>query len=382
MASAPPNKAAAGHSYLPHETLVYQSGRGDNDTPSHYKIPNENGYFPAAADVNNGGFAVSCEPATLYQIHPRYYPRGSIQDFADGPLATGVLTLRDPDDGTADEVALVGTCADIIFYVAVDDVVTKTSDTEFVLLLPKDCIVIDLGGVENAETLRTVERTLAARIKFRDDTLVKKDASGKTVVYPEALPDDAASRAMYRTSSTIAKMIVGASKKGAGMIDDYGDKKRQSITETKEVKMSKGSTSLAKSARSASVVALSMVTKVSETISDAVGSKVGKAAAIKEGDTEKKKKARTLLLASSIAYGEIADGASEGYEVVVKSAQDQATSFVAKKYGEEAADVARHTAGATINFGRAALSARRVVSVKKIAKSAGKNMVKETIKTI
>lgn len=382
MVSSPLRKSAAGNAYLPHEPPIYQPGQDNNDAPSHYKIPNENGYFPAAADGNNGGFVLSCEPVTLYQIHPRYYPHGSVQDFADGPLATGVLTLRDPDDGTAEEVALVGTCADIIFYVTVDDVVTKTRDTEFVLLLPKDCIVVDLGGVEDAEKIHAVMNVLAARMKFRDDTLVKKDANEKEIVYPEALPDDAASRVMYRASSTIASMIVEASKKGAEMIDDYGDKKRQNITETKEVKMGKGSKGLAKSARGASVEALSLVTKVSEKISDVVGSKVGKAAAIKEGDTEKKKKARTLLLASSIAYGEIADGASEGYEMVVKAAQDQATSFVATKYGEDAADVARHTAGATINFGRAALTARRVVNVKKIAKSAGKNMIKETIKSI
>ena len=66
---------------------------------------------------------------------------------------------------------------------------------------------------------------------------------------------------------------------------------------------------------------------------------------------------------------------------MVKSAKAQAVSFVSLKYGEDAGELARHTAGAAANFGSAALTARRVVNVKAIAKTAGKQMVKETIKS-
>ena len=38
-------------------------------------------------------------------------------------------------------------------------------------------------------------------------------------------------------------------------------------------------------------------------------------------------------------------GALETYEVISKSDQSQATPFVAKKYGKEAAELGRHMAG-------------------------------------
>lgn len=65
---------------------------------------------------------------------------------------------------------------------------------------------------------------------------------------------------------------------------------------------------------------------------------------------------------------------------MVTAAKMQATSFVATKYGEDAAELARHTAGSAANFGRTALTARRIVNVKKIAKSAGKSAVKTAVK--
>jgi hypothetical protein len=64
------------------------------------------------------------------------------------------------------------------------------------------------------------------------------------------------------------------------------------------------------------------------------------------------KKARSLLLASTLAYAEIGHGASEGYEMMVKSAQSQATAYVAKKYGQSAAELCRHTAGAAAKDAR------------------------------
>jgi hypothetical protein len=65
---------------------------------------------------------------------------------------------------------------------------------------------------------------------------------------------------------------------------------------------------------------------------------------------------------------------------MVKSAQSQAAAYVVIKYGQSAAELCRHTAGAATNFGRAALTARRIVDFKKVMKSAGKTMVKEGIK--
>jgi hypothetical protein len=115
-------------------------------------------------------------------------------------------------------------------------------------------------------------------------------------------------------------------------------------------------------------------------ISEFVGEKLGKACAVKGGDTATKAKARSLLLASTLSYGEMSNGASECYENVVRVAKAQATSFVAAKYGQSAAELCRHTAGAATNFGRAALTARRVVDPKTLIKSVAKHAVKESVK--
>lgn len=99
---------------------------------------------------------------TIYQIHP---PQGGGK--SDESLASGTFTLRDPAAGTADEVALVGQCNDTLFYVMNDDAITKSSDSEFMLMLPEDCILIDLTGCSEADVLQ-VEGLFAARIYTKD----------------------------------------------------------------------------------------------------------------------------------------------------------------------------------------------------------------------
>jgi len=346
---------------------------GENGLPSCYHIPSESGYFPSAS-VDVEAIAVA-ENVTLYQIHPRFGEK------LDAPLASGTLILSDPDGGTAEEVAFVGQCDDIVFYVMADDATTKTSEKEFMLMLPSDCIVVDLSECADQMVLH-IEGLLAARTKFHDETAIEEEEEKKgKPKYPEDLPRDPVSKAMFRTSAQMARMIVSISQKGAEKIDNYGEKKKENITESKDVKVGRASIKIAKVTRNVSEKTHSVTTKISDKISDVVGGKVGRTAAIKEGDTKTKKKARRLLLASSIAYAEVATGASEGYEIMVKSAKAQAVSFVSLKYGEDAGELARHTAGAAANFGSAALTARRVVNVKAIAKTAGKQMVKETIKS-
>mmetsp|Transcript_18122 Transcript_18122/g.43588 ORF Transcript_18122/g.43588 Transcript_18122/m.43588 type:complete len:190 (+) Transcript_18122:391-960(+) len=185
---------------------------------------------------------------------------------------------------------------------------------------------------------------------------------------------------MFRASCSVSRMIVSAGEVGASKIDAYGEKKREGVTEGRDVKVGKTGIMLARGTRTVSEKAYDITERVSEKLSDVLGGRLGRAAAIKEGDSKRKRRARSLLLASTISYAEIGSGASGGYEAMVRSAQSQATEFVAKKYGGSAAELCRHTAGAAANFGRAALTARRVVNVKKIAKSAGKQMVKESIK--
>jgi hypothetical protein len=356
--------------YLSHPPPVYEEHH--DEVPAHFEIPSENGFFPAAA--SSQAAVASCCPATLYQMHPTYKEKQ-----LDHPIATGTLVLSDPDDGTASQVALVGECDGITFYLLEDDATTKTSETEFMLLLPKDCILVDVSGAP-PESILHLEAVLHARTKFHDETSATTTSEDESDVYPELLPQDKISRGIYQTSKCMSRMIVSASGKVANGIHAYGERRKDAVTETKEKRVSQTSIKMAKATRRVSDTTLRVSIKVSDKISNVIGGSVGKAVAPKPTDSAGKKKARELLLASTIAMDEVSDGVSEGYELMVQAAKAQATGFVAKKYGEDAAELARHTAGSAANFGRTALTARRIVNVKKIAKSAGKNAVKSAIK--
>jgi hypothetical protein len=335
-------------------------------SPSHYVIPNQEGYFPAGSD---GRSLVLIANATLYEIHPSRYEK------PDEPLASGLFTLHDPAAGTADEVALVGQCGDTLFYIMNDDATTKTSEFEFMIMLPENCIILDLTGCSDADALR-VESLFAARTKFHDES----KSLTEITEYPANLPDDKCSRALFRASRKIANCTKAVAAMGASRIDSYGEMKRDSVVQSTDVKVGKTTILIAKGTRAISKKTLQLTEKVSDKISDVLGGKVGRATEIKEGDSANKRRARSLLLASTIAYAEVGNGAAEAYELMVTSAKSQATSFVDKKYGKDMAELTRHTAGAVANFGRAALTARRVVDVKKVVKSAAKRRVKEAIK--
>ena len=357
--------------------------------PLHYTIPNESGYFPAGSE-DPSALLISVDHVTLYQIsiipNDTVSKEGGVNfDNDDGPLASGTLTLRDPDAGTADDVVLVGQCGDGLFYIMADDATKKASKFEFVLLLPKDCIIIDMTECGQENVLR-VEALLAARTKFYDATLEvgepAKSSTSPGIVYPAELPNDNVSKSMFWAASQVSQMVVVVGKMGASTIDTYGEKRKGEIKDEEKTNVQVGEAAIgaAKATRRGSEMVLSVTKSVTGAISDYLGGGIGKAAAIKDDDSALKKKARALLLASTISYGEISNGASECYEQVVKSAKSQTTAFVAEKYGASAAELVRHTTGAVANFGSAALTARRVVNPKKIVKSAAKAMIKETIK--
>lgn len=358
-----------------HATPIYQEHQ-DGD-PSHYEIPNEDGYFPAPSTH----VVASC-PATLYQIHPDYN-KNEESSSEQEPLARGTLRLSDPDDGTATEVALIGECNDVLFLVEATDATTRISDTEFLLLLPHDCILVQVDESVDPETILHLEAIFAARTQFHDETKSVEETNKKQQypdAYPNVLPDDKISHGLYRTSKLVSNLLVATSGKAAQGIEKYGQHKRNSIQVTKEKNVSETSIKVAKATRRVSDTTLRVSTKVSDKISSVIGGGVGRAVAIKEGDSSTKKGARRFLLASTIAFDEVASGATEGYETVVKAAKSQSIAYVSTKYGENAAELARHSAGSAANFGRTALTARRIINVKKIAKSAGKNAVKTAVK--
>lgn len=328
------------------------------------RIPGEEGYFPTG--TNDEGL-VSCE-AKLFQIHPKYGKQGK-------PIASGELILQDPHAGTADEVELVGLCDGISFFVKSGDAATKVSPTDFVLMFPDDCIGLDLEDAAPADVLR-VEGLLAARMKFHDESMM---SSGKSE-NDDLVPDDGACRSMYRMSKWMAAGIVKSSEMGAKKIEAHGEKKRSSITEMQEKQVSKSTIKAAKNLRSVSEKTNAVATKLSDKLSEKVGSSVGKHAVPKGSDSKMKTKARQVLLTLSLAHSEVSDGAREGYNIMTQAAKEETTSFVAAKYGAEAAELARHTTGAVANFGSAALTARRIVNVKKVVKSGVKQMAMQEVK--
>jgi len=357
-----------------------------------FRIPSEEGYFPtgycAAPPL------VCLKSATLYQTHPRFVSKGATVSAemvtdSDGGLmkeiACGEFVVRDPSPGTATEVSLVGSCDGISFYLTSDDEAVRLSENEFVLMLPNDCVLVDLSS-KNAlpDVILHLEGLLAARTNFRD-------ASGETKLgEPELdravlVPDDRLSRAIFKTSKWVGKAAEKAGKAGSRQIDRYGEKKVASIQNTEEKKIGKNTLRLAKGTK----FVAKKTNLVADTVSDKVSGAAGKAVAkhIKsknansnqKEESKKAKKAKQILLTTILAYGEISDGVGEGYNHMSRAAKGQANTFIAKKYGQDAAQLARHTAGATANFGRAALTGRRIINVKNIVKSNAKAMVKEGI---
>jgi len=363
-------------SYKIHEPPVLEDVNSGSIPPV-MRIPNESGYFPTG--TNSEQPLVIASGVTLHQIHPKYKNR------REKAIASGTLTLRDPAAGTASEVALVGECNGTCFYVMNDDATTKVSPKEFVLMLPDDCILMDLGNVppEQDGVILHVEGLLAARTLFHDDSdkamQENRDRSG--VDYRSLVPDDRVSRSMYGASRWVADMIVTVSEKGSKQIEKCGQARTASITETMEpIEVSKNTKKVAETVYSVSKKTNKFSDKISDKLSKSVGKSIGKRLAVKQNDSSRSKQGKGLVLTSSLCYSEVSDGIGIAYENIVKSAKGEATSFVAKKYGEDAAQLARHTTGATVNFGRTALTARRVVNVKQMVKSNAKHLAKASVK--
>ena len=329
------------------------------------RIPDEEGYFPTGA----ASVLLSCE-AQIFQMNLQFATK------IVEPISSGTLTLSDPSPGTVSEVALVCECNGIIFYVTNDDATKKISTTEFMLLLPADCIGVHLAEHTPEASMLLFEALLAARTKFKDES---EEIQRKEMVYPEALPDDNISRAMYRMSKWTSNMVSKGSVNGAKQIENLGQKKRSTIANVHEKKVKESHIKLAKGARKTSEFTLKGVNIATDAIASTIASVVGKHAVSKEGDSDKKKRSRQILISSSIAYGEFSDSVGEAYSVMAKSAQKEAVSFVAEKYGKDASELVRHTAGATFNFGKAALTSRRIVNVKAIAKKIAKEKAKSVI---
>eukprot|EP00566_Odontella_aurita_P015321 CAMPEP_0113528064 /NCGR_PEP_ID=MMETSP0015_2-20120614/1636_1 /TAXON_ID=2838 /ORGANISM="Odontella" /LENGTH=346 /DNA_ID=CAMNT_0000426553 /DNA_START=80 /DNA_END=1117 /DNA_ORIENTATION=- /assembly_acc=CAM_ASM_000160 len=340
--SSPETKASEEHwGYNRHDPPVLD----DDGAVPVLRIPNEPGYFPTGSSK-----ALLLCSAKVFQMHPKYRTKRS------RPIASGFLTLRDPSGGTATEVALVCECNGTSFYIRSDDPTKKIGPNEFMLLLPGDCIGVDLSDNTDPDLVLHFEALLAARTLFHDESSNGKKSK---VEYPENLPTDTTSKTMYKMATWTSKVIVNVSDKAAVKIEGYGQKKMTSVTDVQEKEVKKSHIKMAEKSRRVSEKTREGVEKITGKISDTIGGTLSKHTEVNTKDSKTKTKARKLLLASAISYGEVADGAGEGYSIMATQAKKEAVSFVEKKYGRDAADLARHTAGAAVNFSSAALTTRR-----------------------
>ena len=330
-----------------------------------FTIPGEEGYFPTG---RKDEYLVRCETTRIYQFVPI---GGTIDTTSGNLLAEGPLTLRDPSPGTPEEVVLIGECEGIIFYLKKDDATVKLSNDDFVLFLPDECIGINLGSKEKEEIKLHVEGLLAYRTTFSEDLKKEDEFAGAS---------DKHFQTMVLMSQWLAEQIVKGSEYGASKIEKFGKHKRSKIKETKEVKISSTTMKTAKVTKKVAKGTNKVVTKVSDSITGVMGSAISNAVTPKSTDSKTKEKGRALLLATTKSVCEVLDGIGEGCSKLSTSMKKEGTAYVEAKYGKEAGELARNTAGATIHFTKAVLVTRRVINPKWVLKSGAKQAVKKTIK--
>lgn len=351
----------------------------EDDVPV-FAIPDEKGYFPVASSSKDD---LSIGPnVRIHQLVKKSceYRRRSTQHSEGTLLCTGTLTLSDPVDGTADAVMLVGKCEETCFYITNDDASVKVSPTEFVLLLPQDCLAIafDPDHVSSQDILH-FEGMLAARTKFHDDS----EDVAEALLRKSLLPDNQVSKAVHSAAVWMADQLVSASQVGSKCIAEYGESQRRvSEKATAPAKVSATARNSARMVRGVAKGTHKVMVAVTETVSNVVGGAVANILIPereKDGTEKRPSLLRSSILTGILSISEVADGVDVGYETLVRSAKREATAYMAHKYGHEAAELTRHTAGATVHFGKAALTARRIISIQSIAKSSTKVAVKKSV---
>ena len=387
-----------------------------------YTVPNESGYFPTGFTDE---ILVSCPNVQLYQMQ-NLQEQSAKSTKTPTLLSQGTLSLRDPAPGTPDEVVLVGECDGVMFYVMNEDVTFSISQTELALIcVPSmECLYLSLASAGSdcaveEHVLLHIQGLFAARTNLYQSSSMLQDqvdlargegASSRDVIKTgqsdkpdkedirSMIPDDKLHQSIYQSSVWISKQIVRLSEVGAKQLGIHGEQHRSSIrssfnnnksekdtgeednaTSENSVKVHPKAIQTASHIRRLSKDVYRITEKVSDTISNFVGDKLGNAVTGKTTDGQSARSARQILRTSVLAYGEVTDGVSEGYDILARATKREATAYVAVKYGEEAADLARHTLGATINFGKTALTMRRVLNVKKVVSSSAKTAVKQSL---
>lgn len=342
-----------------------------------YTVANEEGYFPTGYSKE---ILTSVASVQLYQIHPKYAHRQN--HMTESIIADGTLTLRDPSPGTPSDVVLIGECDDLIFFVMKDDAVIKISQRMFTIFLPDDCIAISLPEDVEEHNLLHIEGLFAVRTKFHDESkeISNVDATILGGKFGDLVPDDDVSKKIYAFSVVMANKIHSYSGEGAKYIAEYGQSKRENVTETGEKEVSKAAIYAATAARKLGKFTHKAVVTVSDTVSNTLGKGLASTIAIRESDGKIKRANKGFIISSALAFSEIAGSVADGYNLVSRAAKDEAVAYMDLKYGHDASELTRQTLGATINFGNTALSARRVLNVRKILTSSATVAIKESFK--
>jgi len=339
-----------------------------------YTIPNESGYFPTA--FLNHELVSTGTPVHLYQIHPKYarQQHTSSEEITFPMIAEGTLTLSDPAPGTPSTIALIGRCENTIFNVRTSDATVKVSSNAYNLLLPQDCIRVQLPDDTADDVLLRIEGLLASRTKFSDRSAL---SVGKA---RDLVPKGRVSQSVYKMSVLLAGGIVSVSESGSRRIATYGETKRGSITETEEVAVSGAALGAASTVKKVAKVTNRVVGKIGSVLSKSIGGALATTISVSDKDGRTKRRGKRYLTASAIAFSEVADAVGEGYDRLSSATKDEATAFVAAKYGDDAGDFCRQTVGAAVNFGEAALAVRRVLDVKTVIKESAKVAAAKTMK--
>lgn len=343
-----------------------------------YTIQNEQGFFPTGSSQES---LISNLNVKLYQMHPNCSSTSLPNNLesSESILAEGILKLSDPAPGIPSEVVLIGECDGILFYIMKDDVVLKLSSRIYTLLLPEDCISISLPEDASDEAVLYMEGIFAARAKFVDKSdQISADTEGNTLQEDneDLVPDDKISKSMYKFSLIMAKQIDKASQAGANYITKYGEQKRSNVTESTEMKVSSTSLYATRILKKAGKITHKTVDKVGNSVTNTIGGKMAKFLVIKESDGKIKRINKRFWMTSGLVFSNISNSAAEGYLLLLSATRDEAVEYVTAKYGHDASELARQTFGATIHFGKAALSARRILNVKEIMKESAKIALK------
>jgi len=326
-------------------------------------------------------------------------------------LAEGSFILRDPAPGTPSEVVLIGQCNGILFYVKQDDTIVKISSHEFAILFPEDCIAIHISQNSNIPNkkkeeddsmLLYMEALFAARTNFLDKSLpisyATVDTNDNSDIDDDVnfIMDNKVSKSMFKFSKYVGKKINSAGASGADYITNYGEAKRNQFLEKSETQnfTSMNSNTSNTSNREVSPTILyaagalhkagkvtnQAVQIVGTNVSNVIGKSMAGTLTLKENDSNFTKNNKKVALSSALVFYNLANSTTAAYRLMANAAREETVEYMNVKYGKDASQLARKTIGASIEFGEAALSARRFLNVKQIAKASAKVALKESLK--